>query len=257
MPIKLFLAPLFTIFCLFASAQKKNDGYFLLFDKDNNTVKEVAKADYFLNVRQLNDTTWRYDYYNIAGPRLRTETFKDEEGTIPHGRFAFYSMFGYLDSVGEAFNGKRHGDWAYYSGDDKHKLTHSKTYNHGKLESENDYTKKTTEEKTDDEVECTFNGSFKKFLEKNLQFPERAQKLQFGNVVVIFFVVNRIGEIHDPYPARSVEYSLDHEAERVIKLSSGKWKPGYRKGQPVNSYHMQSINFALQEEEPEKKVDER
>ncbi|MBL7727265.1 MAG: energy transducer TonB [Dinghuibacter sp.] len=236
--------------CLEIAAQEKKDGLFYLFDNADNQVTEAAKASYFINVRQFNDTTWRYDYYHIVGPRMRTETFKDEAGTQPHGRFAFYNRFGYLDSVGEAFNGRRHGDWDYYSGDDSFKIVHTKTYNRGVLVEEWDHSDSESEESSSGYVEPKFNGSFRKFLEKNLKYPKRAQSMGVANVVTVGFILDDKGIVIDPMVFRSLEYSLDHESERVIGLSSGKWNPGLKNGKPVLTYHRQSINFVL-EEEPE------
>jgi hypothetical protein len=106
----------------------------------------------------------------------------------------------------------------------------------------------------DDYKEPKFKGSFKEFLEENLQFPERAQNMNLGSIVTVMFKLDEKAVVVDPLVLRSIEYSLDHEAERVLIKSSGNWKPGYKNGQPVSTWHQQSINFVLPE--PDKKEDQ-
>ena len=101
------------------------------------------------------------------------------------------------------------------------------------------------------EIEANFKG-FKEFLEKNLRYPSDAEEAGQSGVVVIEFVVDREGKISDPHVADNSPVkvnSLVEEAIRIIKKSSGKWAPGIQNGTPVRSYHQQSINFVLAEEE--------
>ncbi len=98
------------------------------------------------------------------------------------------------------------------------------------------------------EIEARFNGSFKAFLEEHLRYPREAEKKKIQGVVIIEFIVDKEGNIFD---VKLSEFSpqknkwLAAEALRVIKLSGGKWLPGYQDGKPVKSYHQQSINFML------------
>lgn len=241
----LFASPLF--------AQENNAGSLTLLDASMNEVRLLDSAKYFLNIRKLNDTTWRHDYYHLTGPRWRSETFKDEEATKPHGRFAFYNSKGYIDSVGDAINGKRHGSWEYYVPKGPGiEMVMYKDYENGKLIKEKDLRVKSNEEKEEDKnvyKEAAFKGSFKKFLEENLQFPKRALSMDLGSIVTVDFVVDEGGNVFDPVVMRSIEHSLDREAERVITISSGRWKPGLKNKQPVKTYHRQSINFTIIEED--------
>ncbi|HEX3080492.1 MAG TPA: TonB family protein, partial [Puia sp.] len=69
-----------------------------------------------------------------------------------------------------------------------------------------------------------------------------------GNVqgqVRVNFVVDKAGNVVDPYISLSVEYSLDEEALRIIK-ESGKWDPAFQNAHNVKSYKRQPINFRLQ-----------
>lgn len=235
---------LFTI-CL--HAQKKDEDYFLMYDSAWNSIKNKSQAYYFIHVHKLNDTAWRHDYYNMAGPRLATETFKDEEGTKPNGRFSWYNAFGYLDSSGYVQDGKKHGKWyTFLPNKYSVKAIAYKEYDHGILLDEKEIEDKPVNDKPGPgEEPAEFNGRFRDFLEKNLQFPDRAMSMSLGNIVAVNFLLDENGNVIDPQVIRSIEYSLDTEAERVINKSSGKWKPGYMNGKPVKSFHEQSINFVL------------
>lgn len=248
---KIWLPAVLALYALPLFAQDDNTGTLLLIDARMNETRLMDSAKYFLNIRKLNDTTWRHDYYQLTGPRWRSETFKDEEATKPHGRFAFYNSQGYIDSVGDAINGKRHGSWGYYIPDGYSiKMIVYKEYDNGKLVKEKDYRIKSTEKKADDKNEyttATFKG-LRQFLEENLQFPKRALNMVLGDIVVVDFEVDGQGRVSDPVVMRSIEYSLDREAERVINLSSGRWTPGTENKKPVTTYHRQSISFAIVEE---------
>ena len=63
--------------------------------------------------------------------------------------------------------------------------------------------------------------------------------------VICQFVVNQDGSIVDIVVVRSVDPSLDKEAERVIK-SMPKWKPGEQRGKAVRVKYTLPVNFRLQ-----------
>ena len=64
-----------------------------------------------------------------------------------------------------------------------------------------------------------------------------------GNVVVSF-VVNSDGELSEVGLRKSVEFSLDYEAMRLIK-ESPKWEPALQMGKPVKAYRLQPITFSM------------
>ncbi len=97
------------------------------------------------------------------------------------------------------------------------------------------------------EKEATFRGDIKawvKYLEKNLQFPDRAKQLDKQGKVMINFVVDADGSVGDISLAQSVEFSLDEEALRLIRQSP-KWAPAIQKGKPVKAYRRQPVTFAF------------
>jgi protein TonB len=59
------------------------------------------------------------------------------------------------------------------------------------------------------------------------------------------FIVNVDGTIEGISVVRSVSKALDEEAKRVIKLSSGKWKPGKQNGKAVMASVIVPVRFKL------------
>ena len=107
---------------------------------------------------------------------------------------------------------------------------------------------KGTEPEKINEMESIFPGGsagWKKYLMKNMEYPDKAQKLQKQGQVVLQFIVDKEGKILDPEIIQSVEFSLDQEALRIIKQSPA-WVPAFQNGKKVKSYKKQPITFRLQ-----------
>jgi protein TonB len=99
-----------------------------------------------------------------------------------------------------------------------------------------------------DEKESEYPGGLKgwsHYLQKNLKYPERAQGAEISGDVDVEFIVDKNGVVLGPFVVRSVEYSLDEEALKVIK-ESGKWEPAFQNGRFVKSYKRQPIRFRMQ-----------
>ena len=73
------------------------------------------------------------------------------------------------------------------------------------------------------------NGALMSYLNGNTKYPVVAQENGVQGKVIISFVVERDGSISDVRVARSVDPSLDREAQRVVK-SMPRWKPGKQNG---------------------------
>jgi TonB family protein len=87
---------------------------------------------------------------------------------------------------------------------------------------------------------------FTQFLTNNLRYPVDAQKYNVQGKCYIQFVVCTDGTLCDYEVLKSAgDSSLDKEALRVIKKSSGLWKPGLQRGQKVRSRFTIPINFSL------------
>jgi len=84
-----------------------------------------------------------------------------------------------------------------------------------------------------------------KFLEKNLIYPNDAKEKGIEGTVYVEFIVNEDGTIEDVMVIRSVSNSLDAEAIRLIKLTSGKWKSGEQNGKLIKTSMIFPVKFRL------------
>ena len=89
------------------------------------------------------------------------------------------------------------------------------------------------------------NDSLMSFLSHHIIYPEEAKKKKISGTVFVEFEVNTDGTIGKINIVRSVNTLLDQEAMRVIKLTSGKWKPGLQGGKPVKTRMIIPVNFKL------------
>lgn len=88
-------------------------------------------------------------------------------------------------------------------------------------------------------------GALMSYLNSNVKYPVVAQENGVQGRVIITFVVERDGSISDVKVARSVDPSLDREAQRVVK-SMPRWTPGKQNGQTVRVKYTVPVVFRLQ-----------
>ena len=88
-------------------------------------------------------------------------------------------------------------------------------------------------------------GALMQYLASNIKYPVVAQENVVQGRVIVSFVVERDGSISDVKVARSVDPSLDREAQRVVK-SMPKWKPGKQNGSAVRVKYTVPVVFRLQ-----------
>jgi TonB family protein len=84
---------------------------------------------------------------------------------------------------------------------------------------------------------------FAKHLQKNLLFPADAQRSGAQGTVLVEFKVCTDGTLCDYAITQSVSKSLNQEAIRVVKLTSGKWKSGKSRGIPVSTKFTLPVTF--------------
>ena len=88
-------------------------------------------------------------------------------------------------------------------------------------------------------------GALMAFLSSNIKYPVVAQENGVQGRVIVGFVVERDGSITDVKVMRSVDPSLDREAQRVVKAMP-KWKPGKQNGSAVRVKYTVPVVFRLQ-----------
>ena len=89
------------------------------------------------------------------------------------------------------------------------------------------------------------NGALMSYLASNIKYPVVAQENGVQGRVIVSFVVERDGSISDVKVARSVDPSLDREAQRVVK-SMPRWSPGKQNGSTVRVKYTVPVVFRLQ-----------
>lgn len=83
------------------------------------------------------------------------------------------------------------------------------------------------------------------FLVENVKYPEDAMNANIQGYVTVRFTITKSGEVKDVAVEKSVSPSLDAEAIRVVRSTSGKWTPGKTKGENVNVQYTLPISFKL------------
>ena len=89
-------------------------------------------------------------------------------------------------------------------------------------------------------------GALMQYLASNIKYPVVAQENGVQGRVIVSFVVERDGSISDVKVARSVDPSLDREAESVVRRMP-RWTPGKQNGQAVRVKYNVPVTFRLQQ----------
>lgn len=240
--------PLVFLITLSITVKAQDNESFYVFDADWKPTK-LETAHFMLHTHMVNDTCWQFDFYNFLGPLIKMERYRDKDGTEINGVSHHYNEQGYVDSIGYFSRGKRNGEFLKLVGDSlKYKWKY--IYRDDSLIEVIDLQKQKNDsvKSYNDEKESDYPGGLKgwqHYLLKNLKYPERAMNGSVQGQVIVDFVVDKVGNVTDPYISASVEYSLDEEALRIIK-ESGKWEPAFQNAHNVKSYKRQPINFRLQ-----------
>lgn len=240
--------PLFFLLIMSLTVKSQHNDALYVFDEDWKPV-DIKYAHFLLHTHQLNDTCWQWDYYNFVGPLIKTEQYLNKDGSVRNGVSNYYNEAGYMDSLTNFSRGKRNGD-SWKMDEDSFKFNFKYVYQDDSLIEFIDINKQKKDSSLSypDEKESEFPGGtagWLRYLTKKLVYPERAINGNIQGQVRIGFVVDKAGVVIDPYIAKSVEYSMDEEALKIVR-NSGKWVPAFQNGHYVKSYKLQPLNFRLQ-----------
>lgn len=86
--------------------------------------------------------------------------------------------------------------------------------------------------------------AFREYLQNNLQYPQKARQQNIEGTVKVQFMVEANGELTDFTIKKSLGYSCDEEAIRLIKNGPA-WQPAFREGQPRAEKVTVKVRFAL------------
>lgn len=240
--------PLIFLMAFSIKAKSQDNESFYVFDANWKTTN-IEMAHFMLHTHIVNDTCWQFDFYNFMGPLIKMERYRDKDGHEIDGVSRHYNKDGYVDSIGYFRRGKRNGDFFKLTSDSlKYKWKY--IYQDDSLVAVVDLEKekKDSVKSYSDEKESDYPGGSRgwiRYIQKNLKYPQRAMNSNVQGQVRVGFVVDKAGKVLDTYINKSVEYSLDEEALRIIN-ESGKWEPAFQNGQQVKSYKLQPINFRLE-----------
>ena len=83
-----------------------------------------------------------------------------------------------------------------------------------------------------------------KYLQKNIKYPEEAEKNNIQGRVYVQFVIDKEGNVRDVKIIRGAWEELNEEALRVVSQMP-QWKPGRQNGRRVSVMFNLPINFSL------------
>jgi len=100
------------------------------------------------------------------------------------------------------------------------------------------------------EVEASFKGDWKKYLERNLNAsaPVDNGAAAGSYTVIVQFIVDKEGNISEVKALTNHGSGMEEEAVRVIKKGT-KWQPAIQNGRQVKAYRKQPITFIVSEGE--------
>jgi len=87
--------------------------------------------------------------------------------------------------------------------------------------------------------------SLDSFIKKNMRYPYAARESNIEGRVIVRFIVNEEGDISDATVIRSIQFSCDEEALRLVKAMP-RWQPATYKHKPVKAVEVLPVIFKLQ-----------
>ncbi|MEX0723985.1 MAG: energy transducer TonB [Gracilimonas sp.] len=80
-------------------------------------------------------------------------------------------------------------------------------------------------------------------LSQYITYPEMARRAQIQGRVIVQFIIDKDGNVHDPEVIRGIGGGCDEIAVEAVKKA--KFIPGMQRGKPVNVKYSMPINFTL------------
>ena len=93
-------------------------------------------------------------------------------------------------------------------------------------------------------------GAFWTYMEKNLEYPEKAKAQGKEGVVVVQFVVEKSGEITEATVMRKARQDMDEAALAFVE-NMPEWKPASENGKPVRCKYTVPVKFSLPKPKPD------
>lgn len=252
------MKPVFLILCILsvlsALAQKSE---VLSYDKDWQPT-DPKKYVFIIEQKKVNDTCWEWNYYKFAAPRFLSKQFRQKQGGDVNGNYIVYGKNGTVDTAGYYQNGKKHGVWTIIA--TNRRLLSQMKYEDDVLVWTKDSTQVNEERQRRDDsirkartdtvvIHSQFPGglaAWKNYLGSNLRYPKEALDTDVQGTVLVRFIVTESGKLTNIELAHSVEFHLDREALRLIRVSPD-WTPAIVEGKKVKTSITQPIVFRFAE----------
>ncbi len=84
------------------------------------------------------------------------------------------------------------------------------------------------------------------FLGQNITYPRQASRMNISGKVYLTFVINTLGEVQNIVLVKGIGGGCNEEAMRVIRNTTGRWKPGFMRGKAINVKYDLPISFVLE-----------
>jgi TonB family protein len=88
-------------------------------------------------------------------------------------------------------------------------------------------------------------SEMRRFLGRNIRYPKAAQDAGAEGLVVVSFVVDKDGSLHDVVVLKKLHDDADAEALRVVENMNGQWNAGKQNGVAVPVRYTLPVRFAL------------
>ncbi len=267
--MKYLLTTILIFITAFSFSQNKRDTIYM--NEDWDVTKIIDSAKYYRIIKEADGLYYVTDYYIESDSVQMTGAYKDYAQKIREGEFVYYSKKGLVTKRTNYKNGLLHGSLSsYYDTGELHYTDHfvndsshgdfivyyrngsirrKETWVHDKLKFKACYLENGKKTKYFPySVPANPKGgmeSVKKFLVKNLHYPDSAVDAEIEGKVYIRFVVSTTGKITNIRIKQSAGYAiLDKEAIRIVGLLPD-WSPAQLDGEKVESTFNLPISFKL------------
>ncbi|MFY7888222.1 MAG: energy transducer TonB [Spirosomataceae bacterium] len=216
----------------------------------------IKKINHLLGDNQQKEIDW-YPNGLVAAVKLIDIKLKssvqytsvwDTLGKQLLGSKASIVKFFEADEIQEGYiqNGFKQGIW--HGKNKVGKIIYREQFNEGVFLLGETYIGKDTVNYKEVEIEPQYKEglrAFSKYLAMNLKYPAKAQKQAVTGKVYIEFTVCTDGTLCDFNVLKGLGYGCEEEAVRVIKQSSGNWKPAIVRGKSEKRKITMPIGYML------------
>lgn len=216
-----------------------------IFNEKYENVSAKNDAVYILRIEQQDDTTFINRFYNVMGPMIYQETYKDAKNDTGHGVFCWYNSLGDIDSSGYIFNNQREGIWKYYV---NAKVVKHVEFLHDVMQNEkfiNDTLSENNPDGSPDFHPAKFKPTFgyiswDAYIYSNIhntiaQDNNINKYIRGPYTCIVCFLVSKEGEIinRNTYLTTSEHILIDEDVLKMIRKSTS-WIPATKNGIAVD-----------------------